>query len=713
MRATTSELMQAVAITAEPTQKEQAQGGFALPRRPNYPAPRWFSKDEVIRVGDLTLDGMVYFGAPPAGGAGAESSLIDPTLLVAAAGDFFRVGVALRATYKALTPTERRGYLSWLAQGRDHPDVDMRLVFLYFYGLERRLTVDVHEGRCPPAEVSALLAEVARLRDAYGAREPALANAVERLVYWVRNTGAPPALYAQKDPQFRRVFGLRTYTQVAVGQAAAAGAPLSAGLARTWAMECWGSYMRADVRLHRDEFFGLFEDLYSGVHGAGIVLPSAGRPMKLHYSPSSLGLVEHPALTRVLPGVLDAGDFTGHSGRIKAIFDAASAEVEKYAKLAVRSPHLLGTLDCLQQLPTRLWPQKTKDAMRALIQRAAEGLRPLKAAALVEMIDPTARFTKATAAGAGALLAGVGLGTYPPLLSGGARAIKSDASVVLLPGKVVQTDGADGADGAALERARIVLDAAVCALAAEAAVKPHQVQWLEASLGDWHEEPLRASILLRASLQIALAHPKTTAAIKRDAQSLDDEQRRVVGEFALRAVACTGVPSPAQVKLLGKLLSALGLDGKTVPAQLHALASGTPRRSGGSLELDAARIAALQSDTARVAAMLSSIFVDDEHDEAQGRGPATPTPASEADSTGQPQVALLGLDASHSALAAQLLTRSQWSQCELAAAAAALDLMPAGALERINEACFDIHDLPFTEGEDPVEINPEILEKVR
>lgn len=701
--------MQAAELSTDIRNENQSPGGFTVPKPPQYPAPRWVPKGEVIRAGGLEIGGMVYFGTPPAGGSGAELSLIDPTLQVAAVGDFFRVSLALRASYKALTPAERRGYLAWLAQGRNHPDVDARLVFLYFYGLERRLTVDVHEGKCSPAEIPALLEELDRLRAVYGAREQALATAVESLSYWVQNTGCPPALYAQKDPAFRKAHGLRAYTQIAVGQAAAAGVPLSASLARTWSIEAGSSYLRADVRLHRNEFYGLFEDLYAGVHGAGVVLPRTGKPIKLHYSPRSIGLMEHPALARELPGTIDPTDFKDHLAKVKAIFDAASAEVERYAKLVVRSPHLLGTLDYLQQLPTRLWPQKTKDAMRALIQHAAEGLRPFQALALVQSIDPEARYSKAAAAGAQALLEGVGLSTYPPLLIGGTRAIKADASVVLVPSQLLK---GDCAEAAAVERARIALASAVTVLTADKAIEAHQAQWLEASLEGWHEEPLRASIQLRAALRIAIADPQGLAAIKKDAQPLDEDQRRAVGDFAVRAVACTGEPSPAQVKLLTKLLTTLGLDGKTVPAQLHAAAAGgAPRKADAPLALDAARIAALHSDTARVAAMLSSIFVDDEREEDPPQAVATPQAAAAGDTP--PAETLLGLDAAHSALAAQLMERSSWSAAEIAAAAAALDLMPAGAIERINEACFDTHDFPFTEGDDPVEINPEILEILR
>ena len=41
-----------------------------------------------------------------------------------------------------------------------------------------------------------------------------------------------------------------------------------------------------------------------------------------------------------------------------------------------------------------------------------------------------------------------------------------------------------------------------------------------------------------------------------------------------------------------------------------------------------------------------------------------------------------------------------------------MELMLDGALEHINEAILDLFDAPLTEGDDPIEINQEILEKI-
>jgi hypothetical protein len=59
-----------------------------------------------------------------------------------------------------------------------------------------------------------------------------------------------------------------------------------------------------------------------------------------------------------------------------------------------------------------------------------------------------------------------------------------------------------------------------------------------------------------------------------------------------------------------------------------------------------------------------------------------------------------------------LLSHREWSREELQDASADLELMLDGALEQINEACFDRFDSPLTEGDDPVKVNSEILEKV-
>ena len=73
---------------------------------------------------------------------------------------------------------------------------------------------------------------------------------------------------------------------------------------------------------------------------------------------------------------------------------------------------------------------------------------------------------------------------------------------------------------------------------------------------------------------------------------------------------------------------------------------------------------------------------------------------------------ILGLDARHSAFAQLLLSRPHWSRAELLDVAADMELMLDGTLEHINEAAFESFDLPLREGEDPLEVNVEVVKRL-
>jgi hypothetical protein len=156
--------------------------------------------------------------------------------------------------------------------------------------------------------------------------------------------------------------------------------------------------------------------------------------------------------------------------------------------------------------------------------------------------------------------------------------------------------------------------------------------------------------------------------------------------------------------------------------------------------LDATRIAALKEETARVSSMLADVFVDEAHGTVtavhipETEQPAAveeqdmlaaqvtaaahdkePAPEPQAEPTPQTPAAtepLLGLDDAHSSFLRLLMTRESWTRAELADAASHLELMLDGAIEQVNEASLDRWDEPLTDGDDPVEINQEVAQRL-
>jgi hypothetical protein len=127
------------------------------------------------------------------------------------------------------------------------------------------------------------------------------------------------------------------------------------------------------------------------------------------------------------------------------------------------------------------------------------------------------------------------------------------------------------------------------------------------------------------------------------------------------------------------------------------------------MQLDPARIAALQVESVRLTALLSKVFEEE--------APAAPPLAVSAEdvepeepSAGAPR--LLGLDGEHSAFLRMLLTRHSWSRAELNDIAADMEMMLDGALERVNEAALEKFDARIADGDDPIEIAQDLMENV-
>ena len=141
---------------------------------------------------------------------------------------------------------------------------------------------------------------------------------------------------------------------------------------------------------------------------------------------------------------------------------------------------------------------------------------------------------------------------------------------------------------------------------------------------------------------------------------------------------------------------------ETAPATKHATVSDAA--TSGVVMLDLARIAQLQSDSEKLAVLLGNIFVDDTV--------PVPVPVATASPISSSLDRLAGLDSAHTVFMRQLLARSSWSRSELEVLARSLDMMLDGALEHVNEACLDAYDCLCSEGDDPIDINPDIHERI-
>lgn len=678
----------------------------AIPPAPQaFRQTKWYGPGEAIDLAGLRLPGgMIYVGPTlRASTGGTDPALINPALPVAAYGDPTDRHTNYWASYSDLEPAGRRAYLRWLAEGRSNPNCDIGLVFLFFYGLERRIFVDAQTDPACKLEWPEILAELRRLLGVYGDRSAPFKRYAGDLLSWLELDGESNRLYEKPVPDFPRTYEVPPYVRLALGQAAVDRKPLPAGLALAWLRLTPDCYLRTAATRCPGEFARLFSRRYHELLGDGLVLPKNRTKLKFVYQAASGAL----RMSKITMGFGDVPDVTALTAPIKtlrAIAEQCTDELGAYSRLVGKEPERSSSLEAVLLLPASLWPQSAQNRLRELVGRMRNGQIALSVRELLSALggrDEPA--TKEVVRALARALEGEQIG-MEPFVVGGARTPGEHDKVVLFAQPI-----GDSRVGTRPEyqTGALTLQLAAALALADGAFHEREAEHLRREIESWSHLSMGERKRLHAHLQWLSFDPPTLTSLKKRLEPLPLAARESIAAFMASLAQSDGFVSPDEVKFLEKIYKALGVESKRVFSDVHAASTNAapvqpkPAASKAGFQLDAKRIAALQADTARVSELLSKIFTE----EVAPPATAAPEPVAEEKS-------LLSLDEPHAALLRLMLSRPSWSREELEDAAADLELMLDGALETINEASFDALDAPICEGTDPVEVNSDLLEKL-
>jgi uncharacterized tellurite resistance protein B-like protein len=609
----------------------------------------------------------------------------------------------------------RRAYLNWLAGGRQDPEVDIGFVFLFFYGLERRAIVDASKDEAAQADWPAIATELRRLLGIYGNKSGSFRRYASELLDWVALAEHPSRLYEKPVPDFPRTYELPLYVRLALGQAAVDGVPVPAALALAWVRLDPNITLRTPATRCAEEFERVFAEKYGELCGVGMLLPRNRTKLKLVYQPASAGFRGYQELKLTFKDTPDVTVLTAPVRKLQEVVEAATKPLESYSRLLGKNPGARASIDAWLQLPATLWPEAGQKALRGLQGRIGAGMVALSFQDLLSSLGGSGPFTKDKTASLARALESVGIGFEPDVLTG-AKMPKAEDKVVLFA--LPPSEPIARAGGPYLAAAlTLQLASAVASADGEFGIK--EMGHLRETVLSWKHLPPSQTRRLLAHLRLLMQAPASLAALKKKFEPLDQGVKETIAAFMATVAQSDGEVSPAEVKMLEKVYKALGVDAAKVFTDVHAVAAGVKPTAAAvekveetGFKLDPDKIAALQQDTERVSALLANIFTEAE-DTVTSPADTQQEPDGESDLEPSTSAAgLLGLDEAHSALARMMLSRPEWSREELLDVAADLDLMLDGALERINEAAFDAHDIPLCEGDEPVVVNAEFLEKV-
>ncbi|MCU1685179.1 MAG: hypothetical protein JWQ81_5918 [Amycolatopsis sp.] len=657
---------------------------------------------------------MLYVGTSMADAAGSntEPALIDPTLPVdLRTPDWQGESMSYWPSYADISPRARGAYLAWLTGGRANPNAYIGYVFLYFYGLERRVLTELPHLDNAAAECSTLVAEISRLLQIYQGNSSfrgyaqALLDSAGILDPALRYDRAAPRV-----PEWSHELPMDL--KIGLAQLAVAARPIPADWALSWYGHHPDTHLRTPAVRCADEFLELFTKRYRARFGDGMIIKPNKARLSTSYYAASRGF--HGNVTLENTALPDVGKLTGPITKLRDLVEGVTSDLEAFSRYLGRNPDGASSPAAIALLPDGVTHKPSPEA-DALWSWAAQsignaGRGVVSAEELItRWPTKTGKLAKADAVAVAQLLEQRGLGIEPDVRFGGTTPTPT-SSIVLFR----RADRPVSAPGTEYAAALAIINLGMLVAAADGTVSEPERRALRELAIDELDLSEDERLRLDAHAALVLTKPPTPAALRRRLESLPTSRKAAVGRLLITIAAADGQVTADEIRTLERLFTTLGLDPGEVYGTLHAAATATDdltrteipgeRRQGrriaangtgaATLTLDPERLSRTRAESALVAAELAEIFADDE--------PLPPPSPVETASA-------CGLDAAHTRLFHRLVEREEWSRAEFDELASNAGLLPDGALEVLNDAAYDRTDEPLCEGSDPIEINHDIV----
>ena len=688
----------------------------------------WVPVGESVTVKGRRLpDGMVYVGAGLRGIAhyvGTEPALIDPQLPVdTRAPDMHGRLMGYWPSYSDIPAASRAAYLDWLAAGRPE-GASIGYVFLFFYGIERRLLYDIDRADLAGAEAGALIAEVERLLLLYGKSHAFRGYAGEflSLVTCLR-TGLDAAALA--PPRMRRRWEFPLELKLGLGSIVASGAPLPAPWALAWLRLHPEVGLRTPATRCAEEFDALFQLRYRETHGPGLKIRRNKRTLTHSYQPASASFGSPVRVT--VDALPDVSGLTGPVRRLQKLAEGVTDDLDAYSRWVGRHGDR-ESLAALALLPRELLAERDSNALRLLKERMEAALAG-KDVATVGVAAVVAGFPSRKADGLSTkeaatfaqLLERIGFGLAPDIRYSKINWTKHRSVAVF------RLSDQPSQPSDKYQAAAVLLHLGAAVGAADGTVTADEERLLETHLEEALDLPSLDRVRLRAHLQWLLVEPPTLRRMRSRIQALRESDRTLVARFVITIAGADGSISSDEIRVLGQVYKLIGLDGEQLHRDIHELLSTAAAHpitvlrpdeptgypvpppppasilAADRVELDRGRIAEVMKATREVSDLLTEVFEGPEDPEPSEEDIADTEPADPVTTKGEMGDGVL--DAAHGELVRFLATRPTWPRQELEAFATRVGLMPAGAIETINEVAFARCDEPLIEGDTLLAVN--------
>ncbi|PBB84548.1 TerB N-terminal domain-containing protein [Mesorhizobium sp. WSM3876] len=686
---------------------------------------RWIPPGEAVRVAGVTIQsGMFYVGGSFAGKRGSENCLVDPTCQVGSLrGDPSGQTLPYWPSYQSIGPGARRTYLEWLAGGRNDSSIGIGYVFIFFYGLERRLFVD--EAR---SEASAVASEVRRLLALHGENSSFKGYASKFLDVAELMAGheivRPPL-----SPELRNGYEIPLSVRLHLGRKLASSLPLDGTDALLWTLSLPDTQLRTAATRCFNELIELWDARFASRHPDGLRVTAPKTTIRIEYRAASGGFGGTMDLSNSVVGPLpDIAAISAPIDGLRGLLTACTDELAAYSRLLGKKPEARGTVEAAFLLPKEILTSGSATGASALKRvdglfgdHRIAGVKVTRLAQALGMdIPSTGKLASGLCNQFGVLLDKLDIG-FEPDRRYGSRGLEADGYTLLFKAK----DGAPvDAESAAYVAARSMVEVAALAALSDGKVEPSEFESIKAEIRSFPGMGGVERGRLMAYASTLLRDPAAQQSAIKKLGSIGTDARASAVRAATSAVLADGHAAPDEVKFLERLYKALGYPMEDLYSALHrgavafdqpiAVAPETrapgipipaepPASRSDSLKIDHGRLERIKSETAAVSELLAGIFIEDE--------PPAPPPLVNEPAVAEEQFA--GLDGAHATLLSILVERRELGREAFEDEARKLRLLPDGAIETINEWGFDRFDELVVDGDERISVVEHLRDKLQ
>lgn len=733
--------------SASPRPQTFNRGLDILKRRPKV---RWVPAGEDVAVASRTIKaGMIYVGDGDPGEDAAE--LIRTDLRVGRSGRAEKGSLSYWPKYHEITPDQRADYLDWLAAGRKDPDYSVRdhgHIFLFFYGLERRLFVDQAD------DAKDVVQEVARLVRKYGAFGGSLRSYGTQLMhFWGWSLG--PQGYGGLWPQLLGWQNCRLGEQemaMMLANLVLAQRPLPASLAYHVAKQDPRSRSSVVLKRAPEEFKALFETKYKERCGEGMALKAAKRQTTVGYRPASptLTMAMHfrgrGEMSHSIPNVMG---ISSQFGPIVQIWDKCIEELSAFSRARSKESGQNLSLNAYLALPAQLRENSAhplQEKWDALMDKVEPdngfALVPVRQVARIMDFGEGIKLTAKQSRTLADVVESLGYAVEPDARSGGTT-YECEKKVGVFK---AEESGGKPPSGE-YQAASAMFHLSMMIASADGNVSDEEshaiCSFIDSLFHLDDDEATRMGVLERLLSEDPDACAKVA---KRIAQTVPSESRGSIGRLLVTVAAADGKVTPDEVRAMKKVFALLELPvhfldnllSEFGPQDEVTIQEGGPSTKGEPIparpgktkkdtgfSIDMNRVAMTMQETQDLIKILGTVMAEGEADSAPATAEqqaASSAPASVAKVSSEEREASSaeetkdaapewaeGLSPLYVPIVRRLIGRGSWTKADFAALAAEHNVMPLKMNDAINEWSDEHLGDMLLEGDDPVQIHADLI----